>query len=77
MATIETQHNACPDGGSCHHGCAEGNCFRVGFCGPLSGVYPSDLWPEGLRFDDATHLSHLGRLATQSDRSGKERSWAT
>ena len=35
----------CPDDGRCHHGCGEAPCFRVGFCGPLSGVYPNDQWP--------------------------------
>jgi hypothetical protein len=35
----------CPDGGWCHHECALGACFRVHYCGPLSGVYPGDEWP--------------------------------
>jgi hypothetical protein len=38
----------CPDGGRCHHQCAElnsGRCWRVVTCGPLSGVYPGDQWP--------------------------------
>lgn len=35
----------CHDGGTCHHGCADGPCFRVLTCGPLSGVYPEDRWP--------------------------------
>jgi hypothetical protein len=34
----------CPDGGTCHHNCAD-SCFRVGSCGPLSGVFPNDDWP--------------------------------
>jgi hypothetical protein len=38
----------CPDGGACHHGC-EGSCWRVSWCGPLSGVFPGDRWPAGLR----------------------------
>lgn len=32
----------CPDGGKCHHLCHPDNCFRVGFCGPFSNVYPND-----------------------------------
>lgn len=39
---------ACPDGGTCHHGCGK-VCFRVRFCGPLSGVSPGDVWPEAVR----------------------------
>jgi hypothetical protein len=38
----------CPDGGTCHHRCADGGCFRVETCGPLSGVYPGDRWPEAV-----------------------------
>lgn len=35
----------CPDLGTCHHEC-QAACFRVISCGPLSGVYPDDEWPE-------------------------------
>lgn len=44
----------CPDGGACHHECAPVSCFRVGSCGPLSGVYPGDRWPASVvaRGDD-------------------------
>lgn len=40
-------HNAgtCPDDARCWHECETG-CFRVTTCGPLSGVYPEDRWPE-------------------------------
>lgn len=38
----------CPDGGKCHHECQKG-CWRVGTCGPLSGVYPNDEWPESVK----------------------------
>lgn len=38
----------CPDGGKCHHGCSE-ICWRVGCCGPLSGVFPGDEWPEEIQ----------------------------
>lgn len=36
----------CPDGGSCHHDCAALACFRVHWCGPLSGIFPGGTWPE-------------------------------
>jgi hypothetical protein len=39
----------CPDGGTCHHSCTRPTCFRVEHCGPLSGVFPGDEWPEGVR----------------------------
>lgn len=35
----------CPDQGRCHHECGTGACFRVGSCGPLSGVFPDNRWP--------------------------------
>lgn len=36
----------CPDGGICHHTCTISEaCFRVGSCGPLSGVFPNNQWP--------------------------------
>lgn len=38
----------CPDGGTCHHTC-ERVCFRVDGCGPLSGVYPDDQWPDDVK----------------------------
>lgn len=39
----------CPDGGKCHHACAPSSCFRVGSCGPLSGVFPGDAWPASVK----------------------------
>lgn len=36
----------CPDGGVCHHECAVAACFRVRYCGPLSGIFPENQWPE-------------------------------
>lgn len=55
---------ACPDGGTCHHGCTlapgvDVPCYRVRSCAPLSGVYVPDdgSWPldvvakHGERFD--------------------------
>jgi hypothetical protein len=48
--TIRILTPACPDGGTCHHQCkVAGPCFRVLCCGPLSGVYPGDAWPQGVR----------------------------
>lgn len=38
----------CPDGGRCWHECAAA-CFRVQHCGPLSGVYLEDQWPEAIK----------------------------
>lgn len=39
----------CPDDGTCHHECKDTTCFRVRCCGPLSGVYVGDQWPEFIR----------------------------
>lgn len=37
----------CPDDGRCHHSCTSDDyCFRVRTCGPLSGVFPNDEWPD-------------------------------
>jgi len=37
----------CPDGGACHHYCrTDEMCFRVETCGPLSGVYAGNRWPD-------------------------------
>lgn len=38
----------CPDDGRCHHECTTG-CFRVACCGPLSGVFPGNRWPEQVK----------------------------
>lgn len=35
----------CPDDGTCHHRCDTPACFRVQYCGPLSGVYFDNRWP--------------------------------
>ena len=37
---------SCPDNGKCHHGCLSGTCYRVHFCGPLTGHFPGDVWPQ-------------------------------
>lgn len=52
----------CPDGGRCHHLCKKGNCFRVGFCGPFSGVYPNDEWPKEFSFSHQDHEDHMEKL---------------
>lgn len=39
----------CPDGGRCHHECTNGQCYRVKCCGPLSGVFPGDEWPDAVK----------------------------
>jgi hypothetical protein len=37
----------CPDMGVCGHYCRPGTeCFRTVHCGPLSGVFPNDEWPQ-------------------------------
>lgn len=36
----------CPDDGRCWHNCGEGSCWRVSACGPLSGVFPRNEWPD-------------------------------
>lgn len=41
--SVDTRE-ACPDGGTCHHGCKK-TCWRVDNCSPLSGVFPDDEWP--------------------------------
>lgn len=49
----------CPDGGTCHHDCKRDNhgCFRVKHCGPLSGVYPNDRWPEEVKKIEARSVT--------------------
>lgn len=53
---------SCPDGGYCHHACGlEGHtegCFRVIFAGPLSGVYPDDVWPKQVREENGAWLQY-------------------
>lgn len=45
--TPENEKRECPDEGTCHHECKISEmCFRVEACGPLSGVFPNDTWPE-------------------------------
>src|SRR5689334_16823604 len=45
----EPERQECPDGGRCHHACGNDPCFRVQCCGPLSGVYYKDRWPDAVR----------------------------
>ena len=52
-------YGPCPDGGTCHHECATRElCYRVGACGPLSGVYDDDQWPAALAAAD-DHLEDV------------------
>lgn len=51
--SLPMHERGCPDGGKCHHGCAE-RCWRVSHGGPLSGVYCHDQWPPDVK---AQHLS--------------------
>ena len=49
-------YKRCPDDGVCHgHNCAPDNCMRVYSCGPLSGVFPNNRWPEHMTFDLELH----------------------
>ena len=50
---LATGEGLCPDGGRCHgHSaagrdlCKAGTCYRVHHCGPMSGVYQGDMWPD-------------------------------
>ena len=46
---MTAKRQQCPDEGACHHGCpSAAACFRVACCGPLSGAYPGDRWPDGM-----------------------------
>lgn len=46
---MTSDRRACLDQGACHHDCADKACFRVACCGPLSGVFPGDEWPDEVR----------------------------
>lgn len=49
---LECLQTTCPDGGTCHHGCALGaECWRVPNAEPLSGVFPDNKWPPGDSLD--------------------------
>lgn len=50
MASYEApvRGDRCPDSGYCHHNC-ERACFRVLCASPLSGTFPNDEWPEGVK----------------------------
>lgn len=41
--------NRCPDDGACHHACPGDECWRVANCGPLSGVFPGNEWPDRVK----------------------------
>jgi (2Fe-2S) ferredoxin len=44
----QPEGGTCCDGWPCHHGCITG-CWRVAYAGPVSGVYPDDVWPTAVR----------------------------
>lgn len=52
-----TELPGCPDGGTCHHACGTGACFRVLNAGPLSGVFPTDQWPMNVYSEHAARES--------------------
>jgi len=41
---VEETERLCKDGGTCHHHCGEGKCFREGCCGPLTISGLNDNW---------------------------------
>lgn len=52
----------CPDGGYCHHQCAEHSpdeCFRVACCAPLSAAYPSGEWPAEVLMDPRPFFTEI------------------
>lgn len=51
----------CPDDGACHHECAAA-CWRVRTCGPLSGVFPGDEWPQEIV---ELHADGDGKIRTE------------
>ena len=55
----------CPDGGACHHGCGATGCRRVRTCGPLSGVYDGDDWPDEVLAKHAPQALQRRRLCRQ------------
>ena len=61
----------CPDGGTCHHWCAVLRpCFRVLCCGPLSGVFPGNVWPQDVR-QIALELDGKGPSTRKCARCGR------
>lgn len=57
-----TDRLTCPDDGTCHHECPSvAACFRVAFCGPLSGSFPGDRWPEGMEAAAAAARDEMPR----------------
>jgi hypothetical protein len=63
--------NKCPDSGCCHNNCADGNCMRVHYCGPLSNVFRHDVWPAHLTFDLELHDGHQIMTKLKSSISDK------
>lgn len=68
---LPSKSEVCPDGGACHHGCwaADSGCWRVHMAGPLTGVYPGDVWPADVQ---EQHLAYNGlRDAAPDDPSNQ------
>lgn len=86
VETMASDKQQCPDGGVCHHDCKE-RCFRVETCEPLSGVYPDNVWPAGVRlsprpvpvdeFGVPLDHHHDGRPVTLETLCRLEPAWAT
>ena len=82
---MASEKQQCPDGGACHHDCKE-RCFRVETCEPLSGVYPRNVWPAGVRLSPrpvpvnkfGVPLDHhdAGRLVTLDTLCRLQPAWA-
>lgn len=47
MEEVTPQRRACPDDGTCHHGC-ESSCWRVSTCLPLTASGWDD-WPADVK----------------------------
>jgi len=58
----------CPDDGRCHHDCGAGPCFRVRYCGPLTGVYRDDVWPDYVILTEQVRAARLDRAQLEQQR---------
>ncbi|QWY81954.1 hypothetical protein SEA_SICARIUS2_49 [Arthrobacter phage Sicarius2] len=47
-----SEQKSCPDDGRCWHECVD-RCFRVNNCGPLSGVFDGNEWPDDIKTQHA------------------------
>jgi hypothetical protein len=62
-AEDDSEWKRCPDDGRCWHDCKDKECFRVHCCGPLSGIYPDNQWPEHI-------VATFGNKLVNSEESG-------